>query len=657
MTHHIMRAGFLLAVAALAMAVTFTVTPFQAVANDSCQFADVPESSGSDVVYACQQGWFQGYPDGTFQPNRRIPQHQIATVINRVFPTGSTRADMATFLRGGNPGDPADSAGFSDVPPTHPQHQDIAYAKEQGWFTGYPDGNFRPEQSITPAQIVTVLQRAFPTGSTRADLAAFMRNGDQALTTTLTQLSDDIGSWAWSPTRDQIAYTTTAQDAEGNELNELRVATTDGSTTRKLYDTIHEIRSFIWSPTGDKIAYIVVTRDERGERLREGLLVVSTEDQTQNILTDPITIKSVKWADTVPMWMVDGYSNSYHGSLIIWSWSPSGDKIAFTVADHLRVELWVAEVDGSNTPTMINKSASYSLYLRIEWSADGNHIAYTVHDGNAPLKAVRWVARADGSNTRKLSENERGQWSPSGANIIYHVDSELWVARADGSNARKLSNNGGGQWSPSGEHIAYTVGTRDALGNSELWVTDVDGSDAWIISNLASTLEWSPDGMKITYKVTKDAGGEGLGELWVTGADGSNARKLSNYGHGKWSPSGDKIAYTVRIRDSQDNRKSELWITGADGSNTQRISSEYDHWSERWSPNGDHLAYTVAAHDAQGNRRSELWVTGTDGSNTRRLSNQKSDWKWSPGGNHIAYTINEQSWQGDRKELWITKVN
>lgn len=56
----------------------------------------------ADIEYAASEGWFEGYDDGTFKPDTVIPEHQIATVVARVFPEGATRADMATFLRGGH---------------------------------------------------------------------------------------------------------------------------------------------------------------------------------------------------------------------------------------------------------------------------------------------------------------------------------------------------------------------------------------------------------------------------------------------------------------------------------------------------------------------------------------------------------------------------
>ena len=648
------------AIATLVIAGTVTVAALKAVADEHCRFADIPESSGSDVVYACQQGWFEGYPDGTFQPDRRILQHQIATVINRVFPTGATRADMAAFLRGGNPGDPAGPAGFSDVPPAHPQHQDIAYAKERGWFTGYPDGNFRPGKPITPAQIVTVLQRAFSTGSTRADLASFMRNGNQALTTTTYQLSNDIGTWAWSPTRDQIAYTTTVQDAEGNELNELRVTTTDGSVTRKLYDTIHDIRTFSWSPGGDKIAYVVVVRDAKGERLREGLLVVSTKGSSQSILTELVTIKSLKWANASPMWIVDGaYPISYTVGDIIWS--PRGEKIAFTVATASnetrgtgRIELWVAEADSSATPTIINEGAIYSLYRRIEWSSDGNYLAYTVYTSD---ERELWITGADGSNTQKLSnQTSNWQWSPNGDNIAYWVNNELWVTGADGSSTQQLSNVSGGlQWSPSGDQIAYTVGVSDAQDNwrSELWITEPDGSNTRELSNQSGRWKWSPDGEHIAYI---DQYPEG--DLWVVNVDNLNKAKLSSNTryerYLRWSPDGQRIAYTKFSAE----QRLELWVSEIDRSNALKISNDISNNSGMiWSPNGDHIVFIVSVRLTQDRWRRELWVTGADGSNTRRLSNQISYWKWSPGGNHIAYTLNIRNGQGNVGKLWITKVN
>lgn len=69
------------------------------------------------------------------------------------------------------------ASSFSDVADHHPQRSDIEHAVDQGWFYGYNDGTFKPDKAITQSQIAKVLSRAFPSGSTRADLATFLRGG------------------------------------------------------------------------------------------------------------------------------------------------------------------------------------------------------------------------------------------------------------------------------------------------------------------------------------------------------------------------------------------------------------------------------------------------------------------------------------------------
>ena len=88
---------------------------------------------------------------------------------------------------------------FSDLDETHPQYYDITYAVEQGWFVGYPDGTFKPDRKLTTDQAVTVFERAFPEGVSRADLASILKAGEERLatpTTTAAVAPDD----AWCAT-------------------------------------------------------------------------------------------------------------------------------------------------------------------------------------------------------------------------------------------------------------------------------------------------------------------------------------------------------------------------------------------------------------------------------------------------------------------------
>ena len=51
---------------------------------------------------------------------------------------------------------------YWDVPLDHDSHDDIIHATDAGWFVGYPDGSFRPDQAMTAEQMTTVFGRAFP---------------------------------------------------------------------------------------------------------------------------------------------------------------------------------------------------------------------------------------------------------------------------------------------------------------------------------------------------------------------------------------------------------------------------------------------------------------------------------------------------------------
>ena len=86
---------------------------------------------------------------------------------------------------------------FSDVPDDHPQAADIAYAVEKGWFQGYGDGTFRPDNTLIDDHVVIVFRRAFPVGVTRADLATILRAGDEVLNPigTTAARSTDLACW------------------------------------------------------------------------------------------------------------------------------------------------------------------------------------------------------------------------------------------------------------------------------------------------------------------------------------------------------------------------------------------------------------------------------------------------------------------------------
>ncbi|REE66716.1 S-layer family protein [Paenibacillus taihuensis] len=81
-----------------------------------------------------------GYPDGSFRPERGITRAEIAAILSRLFT-----------------GDQAAAVSFADVKKTHWAAKEIAAVTAQKWMVGYPDGNFRPDQQVTRAEFAQIL--------------------------------------------------------------------------------------------------------------------------------------------------------------------------------------------------------------------------------------------------------------------------------------------------------------------------------------------------------------------------------------------------------------------------------------------------------------------------------------------------------------------
>ena len=87
-----------------------------------------------------------GYPDGTFGGDRSITRAEFSAILVRFFGTNDA------------------SASFTDVDSSHWAYRYIATAASYGWLEGYPDGTFRPDQPITRAEVMTLINRILNRG-------------------------------------------------------------------------------------------------------------------------------------------------------------------------------------------------------------------------------------------------------------------------------------------------------------------------------------------------------------------------------------------------------------------------------------------------------------------------------------------------------------
>lgn len=134
----------LLALLIFALVFTLAVPAFAA----DQRFEDV---EGDALVNATERlkalGILDGYPDGTFRPNETINRAEFAKIAVALLGFG----DIAEQTRG--------ATAFSDVTADHWASGYINIATNQGLFTGYPDGTFKPNNPVTQAEVLAVLIR------------------------------------------------------------------------------------------------------------------------------------------------------------------------------------------------------------------------------------------------------------------------------------------------------------------------------------------------------------------------------------------------------------------------------------------------------------------------------------------------------------------
>lgn len=93
------------------------------------------------ISYMSKLGMVKGYPDGNFMPRADITRAEFAAIATRF-------ADIKTG-----------SKTFTDVSEDHWAYDVIQKAAEAGWISGYPDGSFKPDQPITRAEVVSIINR------------------------------------------------------------------------------------------------------------------------------------------------------------------------------------------------------------------------------------------------------------------------------------------------------------------------------------------------------------------------------------------------------------------------------------------------------------------------------------------------------------------
>ena len=127
-------------------------TIFFRLLKDETREANMTKSNGYNDMkdgawYTCavstlsKMGIIKGYEAGSFKPDASISRAEFAAIAARFDPDGDKTP-----------------ATFSDVS-SHWAKDEISIAANHGWIKGYEDGSFKPDQKITRAETMTLVNR------------------------------------------------------------------------------------------------------------------------------------------------------------------------------------------------------------------------------------------------------------------------------------------------------------------------------------------------------------------------------------------------------------------------------------------------------------------------------------------------------------------
>lgn len=100
-----------------------------------------------EVFWLGQAGITTGYPDGTFRPTDQVKRQSMAAFLHR-FVGGH----LDGFVPPARP-------TFRDVPRSHPFFEEIEWLVWAGVASGYPDGTFRPDRTISRQAMAAFIWR------------------------------------------------------------------------------------------------------------------------------------------------------------------------------------------------------------------------------------------------------------------------------------------------------------------------------------------------------------------------------------------------------------------------------------------------------------------------------------------------------------------
>lgn len=277
------------------------------------------------------------------------------------------------------------------------------------------------------------------------------------------------------------------------------------------------------------------------------------------------------------------------------------------------------------------------------WSPRRDKILYRIWTGGKDDLHSLWIADADGSNPRQVTEVlplGYGEWSFDGQMVAFCVVPDKYWPETSSVVVLNLATGESVElarypyhlcgWSPVDNRIAIIKGGDEG----GLHVMKADGSqDKWLRVNIAGTVDWSPDGRRIAFPT--DAGVR-FDMMWISAVDieSGDVQDLTTSSDRyvrwhitdlAWSPDGRHILYVVDYTTTDGfSEENALYVLDINSGEEKRLAGHIAWASPVWSPDGKEIAFVSKMDDPEGQYGQIYKVSVETGQITQLTNNEEA---------------------------------
>jgi len=183
----------------------------------------------------------------------------------------------------------------------------------------------------------------------------------------------------------RIAYITTNNQGNKQQLHQLQVADADGFNPQTVASSVEPLMSPSWSPDGKKMAYVSFERKSAAIYVQ----TLATGERTR--------VAEFPGINGAP------------------AWSPDGSRLALTLSKDGSPDIYVLNL---STRSLNKLTKSFAIDTEPTWSPDGSNIVFTSDRGGKPQL---YIIPSQGGQEKRLTfsgdYNARASFSPDGKYI------------------------------------------------------------------------------------------------------------------------------------------------------------------------------------------------------------------------------------------------